>query len=105
LFNSISLPETGNLINLSMGVSRNRFDGISNDLKSSDPAVVSKYFKENFKAFTLTEEGYTNLAQQWVGQQWNCTGMVHCTRYSSLECNIVPMGNSAHATSLSLAWG
>lgn len=104
-FNGISLPETGDLINLSMGVPRNEFDGISDDLKSSDPAVVCKYFKENFKAFALTEEGYADLAQQWVDQRWNRTGMVHCNRYSSLECSIVLMGDSAHATSPSIGMG
>ena len=104
-FNGFSLPETGDMINLSMAVSRHDFDGISDDIKSSDPAVVSKYFKENFKAFTLTEEGYADLAQQWVDQRWNHTGMVHCNRYASLECNIVLMGDSAHATSPSIGMG
>jgi len=105
-FNGIVLPETGNLINLSMGVSRNHFEsGVSADLKSDDPKVVAAYFKENFKAFQLEEEVYLDWATQWVNQRWNRTGQVHCNKYSSLECKIVLMGDSAHATSPSIGMG
>eukprot|EP00584_Thalassiosira_punctigera_P004381 CAMPEP_0172535582 /NCGR_PEP_ID=MMETSP1067-20121228/7521_1 /TAXON_ID=265564 ORGANISM="Thalassiosira punctigera, Strain Tpunct2005C2" /NCGR_SAMPLE_ID=MMETSP1067 /ASSEMBLY_ACC=CAM_ASM_000444 /LENGTH=505 /DNA_ID=CAMNT_0013320519 /DNA_START=181 /DNA_END=1698 /DNA_ORIENTATION=- len=104
-FNGISLPETGGLINLSMGVPRNLFDEVPSDLKSDDPSVVEKYFRENFKAFTLSDEAYVELGKQWAGQRWNRTGMVHCNRYSSLECGIVLMGDSAHATSPSIGMG
>ncbi|KAL7531120.1 hypothetical protein ACHAXR_007291 [Thalassiosira sp. AJA248-18] len=104
-FNGICLPETGDLVCLSMGVPRNEFDSISSDIKSSDPKVVAQYFKENFKVCELSEESYTDLATQWVNQRWNRTGQVHCNRYSSTECKIVLMGDSAHATSPSIGMG
>ena len=104
-FNGISLPETGDMINLSMGVPRNQFDYISPDVKSNDPKVVAEYFKANFKAFALTEEGYMDLAKQWVSQRWNRTGQVHCNRYSSVECKLLIMGDAAHATSPSIGMG
>mmetsp|Transcript_13553 Transcript_13553/g.29467 ORF Transcript_13553/g.29467 Transcript_13553/m.29467 type:complete len:368 (+) Transcript_13553:199-1302(+) len=104
-FNGISLPETGDMINLSMGCPRNEFDSISDDIKSSDPAVVAKYFKENFKAFQFPEETYMDWATQWVNQRWNRTGQVYCNKYSSVECKIVMMGDSVHATSPSIGMG
>eukprot|EP00986_Skeletonema_menzelii_P010744 scaffold5364_cov156-Skeletonema_menzelii.AAC.7 len=105
-FNGIVLPETGGMINMSMGVPRNHFDdSISDDIKSDDVEVVCEYFKKNFKCFKLTEEGYMDLATQWVNQRWNRTGMVHCNRYSSVECRIVLVGDAAHATSPSIGMG
>jgi len=105
-FNGIVLPETGGIVNMSLGVPRNHFDSnISDDIKSDDANVVCEYFKENFKCFKLTEEGYMDLATQWVNQRWNRTGMVHCNRYSSLECKIILMGDAAHATSPSIGMG
>jgi len=105
-FNGICMPETGDVVNLSMGASRNEFDNISPDLKSDDPKVVAAYMKENFRAFRLTEEGYLDWAMtQWTEQRWNRTGQVHCNRYSSLECGIVMMGDSVHATSPSIGMG
>lgn len=104
-FQGICLPETGGIVNLSMGVPRNTFDTLSSDIKSSDPKVVAKYFKENLKAFPLTEEGYIDLATQWVNQRWNRTGMVRCNKYSSIECKIVLIGDAAHATSPSIGMG
>jgi 2-polyprenyl-6-methoxyphenol hydroxylase-like FAD-dependent oxidoreductase len=101
-FNGICLPETGNLINMSFGFSRNNLDKIDEGIKSSDPKVVAQYFKDNFKAFTLTEEGYADLAEQWVKQRWNQTGMVHCNMYHSLPCKIILLGDAAHATSPSI---
>ena len=103
--NGICLPETGDMINLSLGVSRNEFDICPEEIKSDDPKVVAKYFKENFKAFALTDEGYMDFAEQWVNSRWNRTGMVHCNRYSSLQCKIVLMGDAAHATSPSIGMG
>lgn len=104
-FNGICLPETGDMVNLSMGVPRNLFDSTPSELKSDDPKVVAKYFEENFKAFKLSEESYLDLANQWVNQRWNRTGQVHCNRYSSNECKIVIMGDAAHATSPSIGMG
>lgn len=104
-FNGIVLPETGDLINLSMGVTRNHFDSIDDALKSDDPKIVAKYFAENFKAFKLSDEVYLDWATQWCNQRWNRTGQVHCNKYSSLDCGIVLMGDSAHATSPSIGMG
>ncbi|KAL3805401.1 hypothetical protein HJC23_009108 [Cyclotella cryptica] len=104
-FNGICLPETGDLINLSFGFSRNNIDKVADEIKSDDPKVVAKYFKENFKAFPLTEEGYADLADQWVKQRWNRTGMVHCNKYHSSECRIILLGDAAHATSPSIGMG
>jgi kynurenine 3-monooxygenase len=105
LFNGICLPETNGLINLSVGVPRNAFDSISDDLKSNDPAVVAKYLKEHFTPFQFSDEVYLDWATQWTNQRWNRTGQVHCNRYSSVECKIVMMGDSAHATSPSIGMG
>ena len=88
-----------------MGVPRNNFDSISDDLKSDDPKVLAAYFKENFKAFQLPDETYMDWATQWVNQRWNRTGQVHCNKYTSLECKILLMGDSAHATSPSIGMG
>ena len=74
------MPETGDMVNLSMGVSRNEFDNISPDLKSDDPEVVAAYMKENFRAFWLTEQGYLDWVMQWTKQRWNRTGQVQCNR-------------------------
>lgn len=105
-FTGIVLPETGGMVNLSMGVARNNFDNnVDEDIKSNDADVVCNYFKKNFKCFKLTEEGYMDLATQWVNQRWNRTGMVHCNRYSSVECKIVLIGDAAHATSPSIGMG
>jgi kynurenine 3-monooxygenase len=104
-FNGICLPETGDLINLSFGFSRNNLDKVADEIKSDDPKVVAQYFKENFKAFSLTEEGYADLADQWVKQRWNRTGMVHCNMYHSLPCKIILLGDAAHATSPSIGMG
>ena len=41
----ICLPETGDIVNLSMSAPHNEFGAVSSDLKSSDPEVVAKYFK------------------------------------------------------------
>lgn len=105
-FNGIVLPETGGMINMSMGVSHNHFDDhISDDIKSDDIGVVCEFFKKNFKCFKLSEEGYMDLATQWVNQRWNRTGMVHCNKYSSVEAKIVLCGDAAHATSPSIGMG
>lgn len=104
-FNGICLPETGDMINLSFGFSRNNIDKVASEIKSVDPKVIAQYFKDNFKAFKLSEEGYTDLAEQWVNQRWNRTGMVHCNMYHSLPCKIVIMGDAAHATSPSIGMG
>ncbi|KAL3770447.1 hypothetical protein ACHAWU_009998 [Discostella pseudostelligera] len=104
-FNGICLPETNGLINLSVGVPRNAFDSISDDLKSNDPAVVANYLKKHFTPFQLSDEAYLDWATQWTQQRWNRTGQVHCNRYSSVECQIVMMGDSVHATSPSIGMG
>ena len=104
-FNGICLPETGNLINMSFGFSRNNWDKVDEEIKSEDPKVVAQYFKDKFKAFSLTEDGYNDLAEQWVKQRWNQTGMVHCNMYHSLQCKIILLGDAAHATSPSIGMG
>jgi kynurenine 3-monooxygenase len=99
----IALPETGGKVNISIGVPRNLYEELDEELKSNDYKVVSKYFKENFKAFELVD--YDDYAKQWVGQRWNQTGMVHCNKYHSSQMNIVIMGDAAHATSPSIGMG
>jgi FAD binding domain len=102
-FQGIALPETGNKINLSMGVPRCNFHKVPEDLKSSDPTVVANYMNEHFKAFTLVD--YNDFAHQWVNQNWNRTGQVHCNFYHSTELGIVLMGDACHATSPSIGMG
>lgn len=102
-FQGIALPETGGKVNISCGVPRHLFDNVDADLKSDDYRVVSKYIKENFKAFELVD--YDDFAKQWVNQRWNQTGMVHCNLYHSTELGIVLMGDAAHATSPSIGMG
>lgn len=104
-FQGIALPETGDLLNLSMGIPRHlfEFDKMAKELKSSDPKVVAQHFKENFKAFELID--YDDLAQQWVNQRWNRTAQVHCNAYHSTDINVVLMGDAAHATSPSIGMG
>ncbi|KAL3794837.1 hypothetical protein ACHAW5_004359 [Stephanodiscus triporus] len=98
--------QTNDMINLSMGVPRNLFNAISDDLKSDDPTVVAAYLRKNFKAFELdSNDAYLDWATQWVNQRWNLTGQVHCNRYHSVECGIVMMGDSVHATSPSIGMG
>lgn len=104
-FNGICLPETGNLINMSFGFSRNNIDKVDSEIMSDDPKTVAEYFKNNFKAFKLTEDGYADLAEQWVKQRWNNTGMVHCNMYHSLPCKIILLGDACHATSPSIGMG
>ncbi|KAG7337482.1 kynurenine 3-monooxygenase [Nitzschia inconspicua] len=99
----IALPETGNMLNISMGVPRHLFDQLAPDLKSDDPKVVAEYTRKNFQAFQL--EDYDDFAQQWVDQPWNRTGQVHCNFYHSNEINVVLMGDAAHATSPSIGMG
>jgi len=99
----IALPETGGKVNIGIGIPRNNFDKLPEELKSSDYKVVSEYAKENFKAFKLVD--YDDFAKQWVGQRWNQTGMVHCNFYHSLQTGVVIMGDAAHATSPSIGMG
>jgi len=102
-FQGIALPETGDLVNISMGIPHHRFSEMHADLQSEDYKVVSKYFKDNFKAFELVD--YDDFAKQWVAQRWNQTGMVHCNSYHSSQMGIVLMGDAAHATSPSIGMG
>ena len=100
----IALPETGDLVNISIGSPRNLFHStVDDELKSDDYKVVSKYLKENFKPFELQD--YDDFAKQWVKQRWNQTGMVRCNLYHSCESGIVIMGDAAHATSPSIGMG
>lgn len=99
----IGLPETGNMINISIGVPRSDFDKLPSALKSDNPEEVAEYFRKNFVPFELVD--YDDLARQWVGQRWNRTGQVHCNFYHSNECGIVIMGDAAHATSPSIGMG
>ena len=71
-FVGIGLPETGGMINISFGVSRNNWDNAPEELKSSDYKIVSDYVRKEFKAFELVD--YDDFAKQWVGQRWNQTG-------------------------------
>lgn len=102
-FQGICLPETGDLINLAMGIKRNVMDDIPAELKSDDFRVVARYVRQNFKAFELVD--YEDFAKQWVGQRWNQTGMVHCNFYHSNKAGVVIMGDAAHATSPSIGMG
>ena len=101
----IALPETGDLLNISMGVPRHLFesDQMAPELKSDDPKVVAQFVKDNFKAFDLVD--YDDFAQQWVKQRWNRTAQVHCNFYHSTDINVVIMGDAAHATSPSIGMG
>ena len=100
----IALPEKGNQVNISVGYPLNLFDDeVDEEIKSSDYKVVSKYFKENFKAFELAD--YDDFAKQWVGQRWNQTGQLNCNMYHSNAMNIILMGDAAHATSPSIGMG
>lgn len=99
----ILLPETGDMVNMSIGCYRNNFDKLAEELKSDDYTVVSEYVKKNLKGFELVD--YDDFAKQWVGQRWNQTGMVHCNFYHSLKCGVVIMGDAAHATSPSIGMG
>jgi kynurenine 3-monooxygenase len=101
----IALPETGDMLNISMGIPRHLFDtpALAPELKSDDPEVVAQYVKENFKAFELID--YDDFAQQWVNQRWNHTAQVHCNFYHSSDINVVLMGDAAHATSPSIGMG
>ncbi|VEU39693.1 unnamed protein product [Pseudo-nitzschia multistriata] len=99
----ICLPETGDLVNIGIGVPRNLVDDLDDELKSDDYRVVAEYARKNFKAFEL--EDYDDFGKQWVGQRWNQTGMVHCNFYHSLKTGVVIMGDAAHATSPSIGMG
>mmetsp|Transcript_20649 Transcript_20649/g.55749 ORF Transcript_20649/g.55749 Transcript_20649/m.55749 type:complete len:501 (+) Transcript_20649:111-1613(+) len=99
--NGIALPETGDMINLSAGV----YNHLSchPDMLSEDYKVVSAYMKKNFKAFELID--WDDAARQWVGQQWNTTGQVHCNFYHSARMSALLLGDAAHATSPSIGMG
>lgn len=100
----ISLPMPGDLVNISIGVPRNEFDNISDDLKSDDPKVVAEYFRKNFKPFELAD--YDDFAEKWIANgRWNRTSMVHCSTYHSMSSKIIIVGDSAHATSPSIGMG
>ena len=45
----IALPETGGMLNISVGVPRHLFDDLPEALKSDDYKVVAQYVKDNFK--------------------------------------------------------
>jgi 2-polyprenyl-6-methoxyphenol hydroxylase-like FAD-dependent oxidoreductase len=98
----IALPETGNMVNISMGVPRHKFNELPEEIKSEDPKVLAKYLKENFKAFKLD---YEDFATQWAASRWNRTSQVHCNLYHSSCLRIVIMGDAAHATSPSIGMG
>jgi FAD binding domain len=102
-FTGIGLPETGNKVNLSMGLPRCQFDKCPSEMKSSDPKVVAEYMRKNFKAFELVD--YDDFAEQWVNQKWNRTGQCHCNFYHSTDINVVLMGDACHATSPSIGMG
>lgn len=99
----IGLPETGNMINISIGIPRNKFEELADELKSDDASVVAEYLKKNFVAFDAID--FEDFGRQWAAQKWNRTGQVHCNFYHSKECGIVLMGDAAHATSPSIGMG
>jgi len=101
--NGIVLPETGGKVNIGIGVARNNFVEMAEELKSGHYKVVSAYLKKQLKAFELVD--YDDFAKQWTGQRWNQTGMVHCNFYHSNQLGIVIMGDAAHATSPSIGMG
>mmetsp|Transcript_24960 Transcript_24960/g.54731 ORF Transcript_24960/g.54731 Transcript_24960/m.54731 type:complete len:524 (-) Transcript_24960:63-1634(-) len=103
LCQGICLPETGDQVNIGIGVARNLFDEMADELKSDDYRVVAEYARKNFKAFELQD--YDDFGKQWVGQRWNQTGMVHCNFYHSLKAGVLIMGDAAHATSPSIGMG
>ena len=99
----VSLSETDGMINMGITVIRSNFDKLPRELKSDDYKVVSKYVKENFKAFVLDD--YDDFAKQWVNQRWSQTGLVYCNFYHSTKMGIVIMGDAAHATNPSTGMG
>ena len=99
----VILPETGNLLNLTLGVPRNQFEKIHDDLKSDDPKVVEAYLRQHFQSFEPVS--YSDWAQQWVNQRWNRTGMTHANFYHSQPLRIVLLGDSVHATSPAIGMG
>ncbi|CAB9518723.1 Kynurenine 3-monooxygenase [Seminavis robusta] len=99
----IALPETGNKLNIGIGVARHLFDQLPAELKSDDPKVVAEYARQNFKAFELVD--YDDFGEQWANQRWNRTGQVHCNFYHSSEISVAIMGDAAHATSPSIGMG
>ena len=102
--NGIALPMPCNMINLSIGTTRNNFDQVPAELKSTDPAVVAAYVRVNLKCFTLQDAD--DFARQWVAHgRWNRTAMVHCNMYHCTKARIVIMGDAAHATSPSIGMG
>mmetsp|Transcript_18349 Transcript_18349/g.45560 ORF Transcript_18349/g.45560 Transcript_18349/m.45560 type:complete len:518 (+) Transcript_18349:258-1811(+) len=101
--NGILLPETGGMANIAVGLSRNNFENLADELKSDDYKVVAEYCRKNLKCFELVD--YDDFAKQWVGQRWNQTGMVHCNFYHSNKAGVVIMGDAAHATSPSIGMG
>lgn len=100
----IVLPMPGNMSNISIGVPRNNFDSIAEELKSDDVKVVSQYLRKNFKAFELHD--YDDFAHKWIdNKRWNRTAMVHCNMYHNTKACAVLMGDAAHATSPSIGMG
>lgn len=102
-FQGIGLPETDGMLCMSIGTARHTLEAAPEELRSSDPKVVAKFVKENFKAWELVD--YDDFARQWCAQNWNRTGQVHCSSYHSLPLGIVIMGDAAHATSPSIGMG
>jgi kynurenine 3-monooxygenase len=97
----IGLPETGNTLNLATGYCKNA--ECPEEMKSSDPKVVAKFMKDNFRPFDLVD--YDDFAQQWVNQPWSTTGQVHCNFYHSCKHKIILLGDAAHATSPMIGMG
>ena len=51
----VALPETGDQLNISIGVPRHFFDKLPSEITSDDPKVMADYVRTNFKAFDLVD--------------------------------------------------
>lgn len=83
--NVFGLPETGAKLNFAMGHPINRPSPPK--LMSDDPAVVSEYFRKNFKlhnSFDADEFG-----RQWVSVDWAAT---QCNFYHSSTLSAIIIG-------------
>lgn len=88
---SFILPETGRQMNVALGTSLNK--KCIPELESSDPKVVSEYFKKHWHAFDIDAD---DAGRQWVAQGWNTISQVHCNFYHSLKLNALLMGDAGN---------
>ena len=94
------IPERGDQLNFAASHPLNA--PCDEELKSTDPKVVSEYMKQHFKAFDLD---WDEFGQRWVEQEWSGTGQVYCNFYHSTKLNALLLGDAAHATVPNLGQG